>query len=47
VCSEMSINIYSSVNTIVLYTIITKKPLKVIYFDGQLALFTIIGSLNS
>ena len=43
----MSINIYGFIGTIVLYTIVTKKPLKVIYFNGQLALLTTIGSLNS
>jgi len=43
----MSISIYSSVSTIVLHTIITKKPLRVIYFNSQLASLTIIGSLNS
>jgi len=43
----MSISIYSSISTIVFYTIVTKKPLRVIYFNSQLALLTIIESLNS
>jgi len=43
----MSINIYGSIGTIVFYIIVTKKPLKVIYFDGQLALLITIGSFDS
>ena len=43
----MSIGIYGSVSTIVLYTMVTKNLLKVIYFNGQLALLTTIESLNS
>ena len=43
----MSISIYSSVSTIVLHTIITKKPLRVIYFNSQLASLTTIRSLDS
>jgi len=34
VYSEMSIGIYGSVSTIVLYTIVIKKLLRVIYFNG-------------
>ena len=47
VCSEMSIGIYGSVGTTVLHTMVTKKPLRVIYFDGQSASLTTTGSLDS
>jgi len=43
----MSIGIYGSVGTAVLHTMITKKTLRVIYFDGQSASLTTTGSLDS
>lgn len=43
----MSIGIYGSVGTTVLHTMITKRPLRVIYFDGQSASLTTTGSLDS
>ncbi|OCL06213.1 hypothetical protein AOQ84DRAFT_297419 [Glonium stellatum] len=43
----MSIGIYGSVGTTVLHTMVTKKALRVIYFDGQSASLTTTGSLDS
>ena len=43
----MSIGIYGSVGTTVLHTMVTRKPLRVIYFDGQSASLTTTGSLDS
>jgi len=43
----MSISIYGSVGTTVFYTIVIKKPLRVIYFNSQLASLTTIRSFDS
>lgn len=43
---EMGLGIYASTGTTYLYTIVTTKPLKLLYFDSQSAVLSVYGTLD-